>query len=128
MHRRAQLLKAARPPLALERCRTGSFSGADRHRLAELPGFQPNPPLHIASRANEIILQLHFAQAAIARVAQAVRPDQFAVRAFDGITMFHALLESRSCLFLPPALQEGMVFADHQGAMPLVLAQALATQ
>src|SRR5260370_10814732 len=125
---RAQLLKAPRPSLTSERCRTGSFSGTDRHRLSQLPSLQPNPALHVAGRANKVVLQFHLGQAAIARVAQTVRPDQFALRALDSIAMFHALLEGRSCLFLPPRLQDGMILANHQPAMPLVLPQPLPAQ
>ena len=39
--------------------------------MLDFPSFPPNPPLHIAGRSNKVILQFHFGQASIARLAQA---------------------------------------------------------
>src|SRR6266542_1170696 len=90
-----------RPPGLVARGRC-ALSREERGRLLEFPGLSPQPPFHIAGCPNKIVLQFHFGQAAVARVAQAVRPDQFALRAFNGITVFHALLESWRPLFLSP--------------------------
>ena len=51
-------------------------------------GFPREPahePAQIAGRPDQIVLQAHLAQPAIAGLAQSVTADQFALRAFDGI-------------------------------------------
>src|SRR5437762_3674745 len=104
----------APPTLTSVACERLGLSRERRRRLLDFPSLPPQPPLHIARGANEVVLQFHFGQTAIARPAQAVRPDQFALRAFDGIAMFHPHFEGVGLLLLAPALQQGVVLADHQ--------------
>src|SRR5215469_3248982 len=61
-------------------------------------------------------------------MAQAVGSHQFALGAFNGIAMFHPLLEGRCLLLLPTRLQGGVVLAHDQRAMLLAFAQTLRTQ
>ena len=96
--------------------------------MLDFPGLLPKPPLHVAGRSAKVALQFHFGQAPEARAPQAVAPDQFALRAFDGVAMFHALLESVGWLFLAPRLQMGVMFTRGQRPMSLVLAQTLTAQ
>ena len=103
-------------------------SSQSQRRLLEFPGLPPNPSLHIAGRTNEVVLQFHLGQAAIARVAQAMSPDQLALRAFDGVAMFHALLESVGLLLLAPGLQHGVMLSHQHRAVSLTLGDALSAQ
>jgi len=43
--------------------------------------------------------------------------DQFALRAFDGVAMFHPLFELLGSLFLPAPLQNRVLLADDQAAV-----------
>jgi len=115
-------------PLASERCRAGHLSGADRHPLAEFPRLESNPALHVAGRANKVILQFDFVQATLARPTQPARAHQLALRTFDGVAVFHARLKRLGLLLLATGLQGGVVLSDHQRPMPLVFAQATIAQ
>ena len=61
-------------------------------------------------------------------MAQAVGWHQFALGAFNGIAMFHPLLESWCLLLVATRLQGGVVLADYQRAMSLAFAQTLRPQ
>ena len=100
----------------------------ERRGLLNFPCRPPNPALHVAGCSNKVVLQFHLGQAAIARVAQTVRPDQFALRALDSIAMFHALFESLGVLLLAAGLQRAVMLPDCQGAMSLVLSHTLVAQ
>ena len=108
--------------------RARHFSRGRRCQLRELPCFLPNPPFHIAGRPYEVVLQFHFHQAPIPRLPQAVASDSLTLRAFNGITMFHPFFEGIGLLLLPPGLEKGVVLADQERAVALILAQALAAQ
>src|ERR1039457_1546687 len=102
--------------------------GREPRRLLEGPSLPPQPPLHIASGANKVVLQFHLGQAAIARSPQAMAAHQFALRAFNGIAVFHALFQGVGLLLRSPVLQRGVMFSHQDRAVSLVFAQALSAQ
>ena len=55
-------------------------------------------------------------------------PDQFALRTFDGIAMFHSLPEGSRLLLLAASLQSAVVLTYDQRAVSLTLAQTLGGQ
>ncbi|MDA1277160.1 MAG: hypothetical protein O2960_24365 [Verrucomicrobia bacterium] len=73
-------------------------------------------------------MQFHLGQTPEARAPQAMAADQFALRAFNGIAMFHALLKGVGLLLKSPRLQMGVMLAHGQCPMRLVFAQTLTAQ
>jgi hypothetical protein len=53
---------------------------------------------------------------------------QFALRAFNGIAVFHALFEGVGLLLRSPVLQRAIMFSHQDRAVSLVFAQALSAQ
>jgi len=82
--------------------------------LRRFPPAPPAEPAQSAGRAEQIILQAHFHETAIAGVAQSLATDQFARRAFDAVALGQLLLELGGLHFLPAVLQEAVMFPDHQ--------------
>ena len=81
-------LGGARPPaLSLVARDCPGLARQGRRRLLEFPDLPPNPAFHIAGRPNEVVLQFHLGQAAIARPTQTVRPHQLARRPFNGMAV-----------------------------------------
>ena len=52
-----------------------------------------------------------------------MRANQFTLRAFNGVAMFHSSFERIGLLRLPALLQNRVVFAHYQRAMPLAFVQ-----
>ena len=92
------------------------------------PGEASQPAFDVAGRADEIVLQFGLGQTTIARPPQAMRPDQLTLGAFNGIAVFHALLEWFGALLLPARLQRRVVFAHHQTAVFMGGLEALRPQ
>src|SRR5439155_14015329 len=70
-----------------------SLNGHARNGLFDLPRFPPEPSLHIASRSNEVVLQLRFGQAPVTGPPQAVTSDQLALRPFNAVAMLHSFFK-----------------------------------
>src|SRR5580693_3391437 len=106
LHRPSHAQLLSRPPFSYPRSTTRRGRACRRHRtLANLPTHMRQPAFDVACRADQIILQPHFGQAPVAGATQPVAADQFALRAFDGIALAHALFELLGLLFPPPLLQ-----------------------
>jgi hypothetical protein len=57
-----------------------------------------------------------------------VTSNQLALRAFNGVAVFHPLLESLGLLLLAAGLQRGVMLSDDQCPVPLVFAQTALAQ
>ena len=55
-------------------------------------------------------------------------PDQFALRAFNGVAMSHPLLKGFGLLLLPSRLQGGVMLTHRQRAMGVLGLDALLAQ
>ena len=117
-----------RPPgvLALGHCRR--LARQNQSRLLDFPSLAPNPSLHVASGANEVVLQSHFDQATIASVSQSVPADQLALRAFNAVAVLHPLLESFGLLLLPTGLQRTVMLSHDEHPMFLFGGHTLLAQ
>ena len=113
-----------RPQLGLVCC-CGDVRCRRGQSVLDFPRDSSKPPLHIAGRTNEVVLELGFGQATVTRSPQSMGPDQFALCALNGVAMFHARFESVGLLLLPACLQDRMVLPDDQAPMPVLGFDAL---
>jgi hypothetical protein len=88
-------------------------------RVLCFPNEAPQPPLDVASRADEEVLQFDFPETPVTAAPHPVPPRQFTQGAFNGVALVHPLLESFATLFLATLLQEFMVLAHDDGAVLL---------
>jgi hypothetical protein len=86
------------------------------------------PSLHVASGANQQVLQFDFRKASITAAAQTMPTRQFTEGAFDGVALMHLLLKGLGALFGPTSLQKLMVLAHDQRAILLAGRNALISQ
>ena len=96
--------------------------------IFHFPDGATHPAFYITGRTGEVILKPGLGQTAVTRPSHAMSPDQLALRAFYGITMFHPLFEWICFLLQPARLQNGMVFAHRQRAMRMSVHEALLPQ
>ena len=106
LHRSAHPQLLSHPPF-IPRSTThrGSRGACRRQTLANLPTLMRHPAFDVARRADQVVLQAHLRQAPVAGLTQPVATDQFALRAFDGVALMHALFECIGLLVPPPLLQ-----------------------
>ena len=109
-------------PCGLARCELGKSCV---RLLVRLPGHSPQPALHVASGTSQVTLKFCLGQTEIARSAQAVCPNQLALRSLDGIAPSRFAFESFGPLLRAPRLQMRMVLSDGDRSVALVFAQAL---
>ena len=85
--------------------------------------FQRNPFIRRPQqtcRDDPVVLKFDFSQTAVTRSAQAMSPNQLALRAFNGVAVAHPLLEWLGLLLRSARLQHRMMFPDHQTAVRVV--------
>ena len=73
------------------------------------PDEEPQPPLDVASGADEEVLQFNFPETPVTAAAHAVPPRQLTQGAFNRVAPVHPLLEGFATLFLATLLQKFMV-------------------
>jgi hypothetical protein len=79
--------------------------GREEARLRHFPREPAHEPAQIAGRPDQIVLQAHLAEPAIAGLAQSVTADQFALRAFDGVAAALFFFKRLGLHFLTAGLQ-----------------------
>src|SRR3569623_325973 len=114
-----------RPSLA---CSYARREGCIRRFLFQLPSQAAEPPLYIAGRGDEIVLEFGFCQSSIPGVAQTVSPNQLALGALDRVAMAHLHFKRVGFLLLAALLEDGVVGADNQGAVFMLRLDTLSAQ
>ena len=99
-----------------------------RLRRLGFPGEDSQPPLDVASRADEEVLQFNFPETPVTAAAHAVLTGQFTQGAFDRVAPVHPLLEGFATLFLATLLQKFMVLTHNEGATLLAGRHAIVSQ
>src|SRR5258708_9598089 len=77
------------------------------------------PSFDVASRSNELVLQINFCKTFIAGTTKPVTTDQLADGPFDAVSLLHAQLKLLAFLFAPPLLHRFMQSSYPAHAMGL---------